>query len=173
MVDEAAAVLEAVADDLWILWGARVLPNVVARVKDEGSESVSKAVEPLFAADVEKDVNEVIARREACRQEKLEALLDKRISQEEFKRDSEGDVATAEKSEATGDEELVEVETQISGEMDVDSGEDEVVSVATRKRAPSSPPKTIRKRARATAGGQETVVAAVVGQIDSACERCS
>ena len=88
MVDEAAAVLEAVADDSWILWGARVLPNVVARVKDEGSESVSKAVEPSFAADVEKDANEVIARREARRQEKLEALLDERISQEEFERDS-------------------------------------------------------------------------------------
>ena len=160
MVDEAAAVLEAVADDSWILRGARVLPNVVARVKDEGSESVPKAVEPIFAADVEKDANEVIARWEARRQEMLEALLDERISQEEFERDSEGDAATAEKSEATGDEELVEVETQISGEMDVDSGEDEVVSVATRKRAPSSPPKTVRKRARATAGGQETVVAA-------------
>ena len=173
MVNEAAAVLEGVADDSWILWGARVLLNVVARVKDEGSESVSKAVELLFAADVEKDANEDIARREARRQEKLEALLDERISQEEFERDSEGDAATAEKSEATGDEELVELETQISGEMDVDSGEDEVVSVATRKRAPSSPPKTIRKRARATAGGQETVVAAVVGQVDSACERCS
>ena len=172
MVDEAAAVLEAVADDSWILWGARVLPNVVARVKDEGSESVSKAVEPLFAADVEKDANEVIARREARRQEKLEALLDERISQEEFERDSEGVAATAEKSEATGDEELVELETQISGEMDVDSGEDEVVSVVTRKRAPSSPPKTIWKRACATAGGQETVVAAVVGQVNSACERC-
>ena len=108
-----------------------MLPNVVARVKDEGSESVSKAVEPLFAADVEKDANEVIARREVRRQEKLEALLDERISQEEFKRDSEGDAAMAEKSEATGDEELVEVETQIIGEMDVDSGEDEVISVAT------------------------------------------
>ena len=130
MVDEAAAVLEAVADDSWISWGAQVLPNVVARVKNEGSESVSKAVEPLFAADVEKDANEVIAPREARRQEKLEALLDERISQEEFERDSEGDAATAERSEATGDEELVEVETQISGEMDVDSGEDELVSVA-------------------------------------------
>ena len=134
MVNEAAAVLEAVADDSWILWGARVLPNVVAQVKaegDEGSESISKAVEPLFAADVEKDANEDIARREARCQEKLEAFLDERITQEEFERDSEGDAAMVEKSEATGDEELVEVETQISGEMDVDSGEDEVVSVAT------------------------------------------
>ena len=42
MVDEAAAVLEAVADDSWILWGAQVLPNVVARVKDEGSEQFLK-----------------------------------------------------------------------------------------------------------------------------------
>ena len=176
MVNEAAAVLEVVANDSWVVWGAQVLPNVVARVKaegGEGSESVSKALELLFAADAEKDANEDIARREARCQEKLEAFLDKRITQEEFERDSEGDAATAERSEATGDEELVEVETQISGEMDVDSGEDKVVSVTTRKRAPSSPPKTIRKRARATAGSQETVVAAVVGQVNSACERCS
>ena len=134
MVDEAAAVLEAVADDSWVEWGARVLPNVVARVKaegGEGSESVSKAPELLFAADAEKDVDEDIACREARRQEKLEAFLDERIMQEEFERDSEGDAVMAERSEATGDEELVEVETQISGEMDVDSGEDEVVSVVT------------------------------------------
>ena len=32
-----------------------------------------------------------------------------------------------ERSEATGDKEIREVETQVSGEMDVDSGEDEVV----------------------------------------------
>ena len=177
MVDEAAAVLEAVADDLWILWGARVLLNVVARVKaegDEGSEPVSTAPELLFAADAEKDVDEDIARWEARRQEKLEAFLDERITQEEFERDSKGDVAMAERSEAMGDEELMEVETQISGEMDVDSGEDEVVSIATRKRAPSSPPKTIWKKACTTAGSQETVVAAVVSQVDSAaCEQCS
>ena len=176
MVDEAAAVLEVVANDSWVEWGARVLPNVVARVKaegGEGSESVSKAPELLFAADVEKDVDKDIARREARHQEKLEAFLDERITQEEFERDSEGDAAMAERSEATGDEELVEVESQISGEMDVDSGEDEVVSVATRKRAPSLPPKTIQKKACATAGSQDTVVAVVVSQVDlAACERC-
>ena len=136
MVNEAAAVLEAVANNSWVVWGARVLPNVVAQVKAEGgerSESVSKALELLFAADVEKDVNKDIARREACHQEKLEAFLDERIMQEEFERDSEGDAAMVERSEATGDEELVEVETQISGEMDMDSREDEVVSVVTRK----------------------------------------
>ena len=136
MVNEAAAVLEAVADNSWVVWGARVLPNVVAQVKvegGEGSESVSKALELLFAADVEKDANKDIARREACHQEKLEAFLDERIMQEEFERDSEGDAAMAERSEATGDEELMEVETQISGEMDMDSREDEVVSVATQK----------------------------------------
>ena len=29
MVDEAAAVLEVVADDLWITWGMQVIPNIV------------------------------------------------------------------------------------------------------------------------------------------------
>ena len=87
MVDEAAAVLEVVADNLWVEWGARVLLNVVARVKaegGEGSESVSKALELLFAADAEKDVDKDIARREVCRQEKLEAFLDERKSSREI-----------------------------------------------------------------------------------------
>ena len=153
-----------------------MLPNVVAQVRVEGgkgSESVSKALELLFAADAEKDVDEDIACWEVHCQEKLEAFLDKRIMQEEFERDSEGDMVMVERSKATGDEELVEVETQISGEMDVDSGEDKVVIIVTQKQAPSLPPKTIQKRACATAGGQETVVAAVVGQVNSACEQCS
>ena len=97
----------------------------------EGSESISKMLELLFAVDAEKDTDKDIACREACHQEKLEAFLDERITQEEYERDSEGDVAMAERSEATGDKEVVEVETQISGEMDVDSGEDKVVSVPT------------------------------------------
>ena len=134
MVDEAAAVLEVVAEDLWVVWGAQVLPNIVAQVRaegGEGSESISKALELLFAVDAEKDMDEDIAHREACHQEELEAFLDERIMQEEHERDSEGDMATAERSEATGDEELVEVETQISGEMGMNSGEDKVVSVTT------------------------------------------
>ena len=58
--------------------------------------------------------------------------------------------------------------------MDVDSGEDEVVSITTQKRVPSSPPKTIQKRMHATAGSQETVVAVVVSQGGSAvaCDWC-
>ena len=146
MVDEATVVLEAVADDSCVVWGAQLLPNVVAQVRaegGEGSESISKVLELLFTADAEKDADEDIAHWEVRCQEKLEAFLDKRISQEEFERDSEGGAATVERSEATGDEEIMEVETQISGEMDVDSGEDKVVSVMTRKWAPSSPPKTI------------------------------
>ena len=177
MVDEAAAVLEAVAEDSWVVWGMQVLPNVVAQVRaegGEGSEFTSKALELLFTVEAEKDADEDIAHWEACHQEKLEAFLDKRIMQEEFKRDSEGDTAMVERSEAKGDKEIMEVETQVSGEMDVDSGEDEVVSITTQKQVPSSPPKTIQKRARATAGSQETVVAVVVSQDGSAvaCEWC-
>ena len=134
MVDEAAAVLEVVADDLWVVWGTRVLLYIVVQVRvegGEGSESVSKALELLFTADAEKDVDKDIAHQEAHHHKKLEAFLDERIMQEEFERDSEGDTVMAERSKATGDEELVEVETQISGEMDMGSGEDEVVSIMT------------------------------------------
>ena len=45
IVDEAAAVLEVVADNLWVTWGMRVIPNMVAQVRVEGgvgSESASK-----------------------------------------------------------------------------------------------------------------------------------
>ena len=50
-----------------------------------------------------------------------------------------------------------------------------MVSITTQKQVPSSPPKTIQKRAHATAESQETVVAAVVSQGGSAvaCEWCS
>ena len=137
MVNEAAAVLEAVAEDSWVVWGTQVLPNIVAQVRaegGEGSEFTSKALELLFTVEAEKDADEDIAHQEAHHQEKLEAFLDKRIMQEEFKRDSEGDMAMVERSEAKGDKEIMEVETQVSGEMDVDSGEDEVVSITTQKR---------------------------------------
>ena len=140
----------------------------------EGSESISKALELLFAVEAEKDMDEDITHQEVCHQEKLEVFLDERIMQEEFESDSEGEVAMAERSKAMGDEEIGEVETQVSGDMDMDSGEDEVVLVATQKWAPSSPPKTIRKRAHATAGSQEMVVTAVINRGDSveACEWC-
>ena len=50
-----------------------------------------------------------------------------------------------------------------------------MVSITTQKQVPSLPPKTIQKRAHATAESQETVVAAVVSQSGSAvaCEWCS
>ena len=82
MVDEAAAVLEAVAEDSWVIWGMRVLPNVVAQVRaegGEGSEFTSKALELLFAVEAEKDADEDIACQEVHHQEKLEAFLDERI----------------------------------------------------------------------------------------------
>ena len=111
-----------------------MIPNVVAQVRVEGgvgSESASKALELLFTVEAEKDMDEYITHQEAHHQEKLEAFLNERIMQEEFKRDSEGEAVMAERSKATGDEEIREVETQVSGEMDVDSREDEVVSVVT------------------------------------------
>ena len=131
MVDEATAVLEAVADDSWITWGTWVIPNVVTqmRVEEEvrawmeaggghqdveggvGSGSASKALELLFAVEAEKDTDEDFAHQEAHLQEKLEVFLDERITQEKFEKDSEGEMATAERSEVMGDEETSEAET--------------------------------------------------------------
>lgn len=101
-------------------------------------------------------------------------FLDERITQEEFEKDLVGEVATAERSEVMGDEETREAETQVLGEMDMDSGEDEVVMVVTQKQVLSLPTKTVWKRAHATAGSQEMVVAAVINQNVSVatCEQC-
>lgn len=69
--------------------------------------------------------------------------MDERITQEEFEKDLVGEAATAERSEVMGDEETREAETQVLGEMDVDSGEDEVVMVVTQKQVLSLPTKTV------------------------------
>ena len=138
------------------------------------SGSASKALELLFTVEVEKDMDEDFTCWEARLQEKLGAFLDKRITQEEFEKNLEGEAATAERSKVMGDEETREVETQVWGEMDVDSGEDEVVMVVTQKQVLSLPPKTVWKRAHATTRSQEMVAAAVINQNVSvaACEQC-
>ena len=98
-----------------------------------------------------------VAKRDRWLKEKLTAVLEGRMSQVELEVDLKAEeMGEAEGSEAVGTEEVGTTGgTQLLA-MEVDEeGEDEVVVVEKakrgemRKRAPSSPPKSLRKRVRA------------------------
>ena len=159
-MNEAVRTIESVADDAWISWAGRLIPNIVRRVREETEvrdrEERERRIreevevkERLVCEEAEREVREEaerVARRERRQQEKLDLFLNESITAEEFEKDSE-----AEESKVTGVA-IVEdkVGAQVS-EMEVDdAGEDEVVvedlkSKGGRKRAPSSPPKPSRK----------------------------
>ena len=96
-------------------------------------------------------------KRDRRLEEKLTAVLEGRLSQEALEVDSEAEeMGDPEGSEAVGTEEFGTTGGTQSSAMEVDEeGEDEVVVVEetkrgeTRKRAPSSPPKSSRKRVQA------------------------
>ena len=193
MVDEAVRTIESVADDAWVPWAGRLVPNIVRRLqeaaeakdreeKERKIREEAEARKRLVREEAERMVKEEaerIARRERRQQEKLDLFLIESITVEEFERDSE---VEAERSEVVGEfvgEDALGTQTS---EMEVDDlGEDEVVaenvgSKGGRKRAPSSPPKLSRKRTRAsTAVGSKPIV---IEKTDSsasavtACDRC-
>ena len=140
MVDEAVRTIEAIADDTWVSWAGRLVPNVTRRVREEVEAKDREEKEQKIREEVEarerlireeaermvKEEAERIARRERHQQEKLDLFLSESITVGEFERDSE---VEAERSEVVG--EVVGEDTlgmQIS-EMEVDDvGEDEVVA---------------------------------------------
>ena len=111
------------------------------------------------------------AKRDRWLEEKLTVVLEGRMSQAELEIDSEAEeMVEAEGSEAVGMEEFGMTGGTQSSAMEVDKeGEDEVVVVEeakrgeTRKRAPSSPPKSSRKRVRAGTATQPPVGSQVKG----------
>ena len=193
MVNKAVRTIEPIADDAWISWAGRLIPNIVRRVREETEardreererrkHEEAEVKERLVREEAEREVREEaerVARRERRQQEKLDLFLNESITAEEFEKDSE---AEAEESEVTGVTVIEgKVGAQVS-EMEVDNaGEDKVVvedlkSKGGRKRAPSSPPKPSRKRTRAsTAIGSKP---AAIERTDSsasavtACDRC-
>ena len=193
MVDEAVRTIEAVADDTWVSWAGRLVPNIARRIREEAEakdreekerkkREEAEAKERLVREEAEREVREEaerVARRERRQQEKLDLFLNESITAEEFEKDSE---AEAEESEVTGVTVIEDKGGAQVSEMEVDdAGEDKVVvedlkSKGGRKRAPSSPPKPSRKRTRAsTAIGSKP---AVIERTDSsasavtACDRC-
>ena len=124
------------------------------------------------------------AKQDRRLEEKLMAVLEGWLSQEALEVNSEAEeMGEAEESEAVGTEEVGTTGgTQLSV-MEVDEeGEDEVVVVEEvkrgemRKRAPSLPPKSSRKRVRAgmatqTPAGSQAGVGTAVSMVNP-CWRC-
>ena len=192
-MNEAVRTIEPVADDAWISWVGRLIPNIMRRIREETEgrdreererriREEAEAKERLVCEEAEREVREEaerVARRERRQQEKLDLFLNESITAEEFEKDSEVEV---EESEVTGVAVIEDkVGVQVS-EMEVDdAGEDEVVvedlkSKGGRKRAPSSPPKPSRKRTRTSTAIRSKP--AVIKRTDSsastvtACNRC-
>ena len=193
IVDEAVRTIKSVADDAWVPWAGRLVPNIVhciqeaaeAKDREEKERKIreeAEARERLIHKEAERMVKEEaerIARRERHQQEKLDLFLSESITVEEFERDLEVEV---ERSEVVGEFVGKDALGTQTSEMEVDDvGEDEVVaenvgSKGGRKIAPSSPPKLSRKQTRAL-----TVVRSkptVIERMDSsasavtACDRC-
>ena len=130
------------------------------RVREEAEARAQEEHDRKFREEAKRLVDEKLARaakRDRRLEEKLRAVLEGRLSQEVLEVDSEAEeMEEAEESEAVGTEEFGATGGTQSSAMEVDEeGEDEVVTVEevkrgeTRKRAPSSPPKSSRKRVRA------------------------
>ena len=141
MVDEAVRTIESVADDAWVPWAGRLVPNIAHRGVREEAEAKDReekerkireeaeAKERLVREEAERVVRaeaERVARREKRQQEKLDLFLNESITAEEFKRDSEAEVERREIVEDVAGEDALGTQTS---EMEVDDmGEDEVVT---------------------------------------------
>ena len=207
LVKEATKVLEPVADDSWVLWAGRLIPNVTRRVREEvearareeraeKARREEEAKEERARAEAERAAQEEaerVARRGKRLQEKLDAFLEGKITDVDLDKDSEEEEETeAGRSEALGTEDVEGIGGSQSSLMDVDGDDDvEVVAVEDgrhggRKRAPLSPPKASRKRARVATAMQTPVGSQAkggsmqgsqvktggAGSVGVSCERC-
>ena len=181
MVEEATSVLEEVADKSWVPWAKRLIPNVALRAKERAAEREREEHTKKVREEAGREA-ERVAQRKRRMEEKLEAFVEGKMTEEEFERDSEVE-AEAEGDEAVGTEEVEESGRMETSAMEVDEGgESEVVTAEKgkrsggRKRAPSSPPKQLRKRARATTAMQMTAGSQArtesTGSVGIRCERC-
>ena len=123
-----------------------------ARAREEHDRKVREEAKRLVEEKLAR-----AAKRDRQLEEKLMAVLEGRLSQEALEVDLEPEeMGDPEGSEAVGTEEFGTTGVTQSSAMEVDKeGEDEVVVVEetkrgeTRKRAPSSLPKSSRKKVRA------------------------
>ena len=174
MIKDATKVLEGVADESWVPWAGHLIPNIVRRVRAAAEVSSREKRDREVREEAKRLVEEKLAKaakRDRRLEEKLMAVLEGRMNQAELEIDSEAEeMVEAEGSEAVGTEEFGTTGGTQSSAMEVDEeGEDEVVVVEeakrgeTRKRAPSSPPKSSRKRVRAGTATQTPAGSQVKG----------
>ena len=134
IVEDATDVLEAVADELWVPWAARLIPKMAHRVREEAEARALEEHDRKFQEEAQRLVNEKLARaakRDRRLEEKLTAVLEGRLSQEALGVDSEvEEMGEAEESEAVGTEEVGTTSGTQSSAMEVDEErEDEVIVV--------------------------------------------
>ena len=176
VVEDATEILEAVTDELWIPWATRLIPKVASRVRAEAKARAREDHDWQLREEVKHLTDEKLvraAKRDRRLEEKLMAVLEGWMSQAELEMDSEAEeMGEAEGSEAVGMEDVGMTGGTQSSAMEVDvegeEGEDEVVVVEiqrgeTRKRAPSSLPKSSRKRVQARTATQTPAGSQVKG----------
>ena len=134
MVKDATKVLEEVADESWVPWAGRLIPNVVRQVRAVAEARSREERDREVREEAKRLVEEKLARaakRDRRLEEKLTAVLEGRMSQAELEIDSEAEeMGQAEESEVVGTEEVGTTGGTQSSAMEVDEeGEDEVVVV--------------------------------------------
>ena len=168
IVQDATRALEAIADELWIPWVARLIPNMAHRVRVEAEARAWEEQSCKLQEEVKHLADEKLARVEKedrWLEEKLTAVLEGWLTQAELEVASEvEEMGEAEESEAVGMEEVGTTGGTQSLVMEVDEeGEDEVVVVEEAKRgemrkwALLSPLKMSRKRVRTATAMQPSV----------------
>ena len=197
MVEDATRALEPIADESWIPWASRLIPKVAHQVRIEAEARVREEQSCKLQEEVKHLADKKLARAtkwDRQLKEKLMAVLEGLLTQVELEVDLEvEEMGEVEESEAVGMEEVGTTGGTQSSVMEVDEeGEDEVVVVEeakrgeTRKRAPSSLLKTLRKRVHAAMAmqlsvgsqGRESSVqgsqvgSSQVGGMERPCWRC-
>ena len=157
MVEEATKVLEAVADESWLPWVECLIPNVSRWFKVEAEVKAQVEQDCKVWEEAQCILEEKLARVAKWNkwlEEKLTEVLEGRLTQAALEVNSEAEeMGEAEGSKAVGTEDIGMTGRTQSSAMEVDEEEeDEVVVVEEvkqgemRKWAPSSLPKSLRKR---------------------------
>ena len=134
MVEDTTRALKVVVDELWILWAARLIPNVAHRVRAEVEERAQEKHNCKLQEEAKHLVDEKLARavkQDSQLEEKLTEVLEGQLTQAELEIDLEvKEMGEAEESEVVGTEELGMMGGTQSSAMEVDEDEeDEVVVV--------------------------------------------
>ena len=174
MVDEATKVLEAIANELWLLWVEHLVPNVACRVRAEVEARAQEEHDCELREEAKRLVDKKLARavqRDKRLEEKLMEVLEGRLSQVALVVDLEvEEMGEAEGSKAVGTEDIGTTGGTQSSVMEVDEEEEDEVVVVEEvkqsemwKRAPSSPLKMSRKRVQAGMATQTLAGSQVLG----------